>query len=129
MFVHVVCKRSISMAKIVLDSSHGITSNSAKVNDLDAVLVILGEYETNCAVLVRRDEDGQGGMIRFRGADSPPKAVLYDELPPPDDTDGSSDDWLDVLDDEGDEGFVNLLRDLGPYLETPLVVQAVTIDV
>jgi hypothetical protein len=33
-----------------------------------------------------------------------------------------------TLFDAGDEGFLNLLRDLGPYLATPLVVQAVTMD-
>ena|ERR1700677_455487 len=115
------------MAKIVLNSCDRTTSNTEKVDDLDAVQAILGEYEIDGDILLRPDEDGPGGMIRIRAKNTWPKAVMYDECPSPDGDDGDDDEsW--VLFEEGDEGFLDLLGDLGPHLETPLEVQAVMID-
>lgn len=114
------------MADIVLDLWDNVTSNTAMVSDLDAVHAVLSKYEIDGDIHSRREKGGRGGMIRIRGEETWPRAVKRDELPPPNDTD--DDGWLDVMFEKGDQGFLDLLLALAPYLTTPLVVQSVTID-
>ncbi len=116
------------MADRRLTSWDNVTSNTAKVSDLDAVYAVLREYETDCDILSRRDEDGRGGVIRIHGEETWPRAVKRDELPPPNDTNDGDDAWLEVMFDKGDQGFLDLLLALAPHLTVPLVVQAVMLD-
>jgi hypothetical protein len=100
----------------------------AKISDEQKVAAVLDSYKMQGLKFLRDEEtltvdvdwDGQLGKL--------PRAVKWDELLDrnqyPDE-----DSWLGAIsamfNERGEEGFLSLLRELAPYLETPLAIAAV----
>jgi hypothetical protein len=101
-----------------------LQSTKAKVTDVQAVQAVLDRYWCDFQAHVEPRDGAGAGTLTLSGGGSP-EALLADELPdrrayPHQDT---WDDAVGVLAAaHGEERFAALLRDLAPYLETPLTV-------
>jgi hypothetical protein len=100
-----------------------LQSTKARVTDVQAVKAVLARYWCDFKAHVVRRGAGAGTLTLSGGGS--PEALLADEFPdrreyPHQDT------WDDAVGDlaaaHGEERFAALLRDLAPYLETPLTV-------
>jgi hypothetical protein len=107
-----------------------LTSTKAKVSDPQKVEKILDSYyEEGVAIQLSEEPDGWTLAMTFRDGDIDgyelPVALPRERLPSeeqyPDD-----EEWNEEVnnrfDEEGAEGFLALLRELAPHLETPLVI-------
>jgi hypothetical protein len=95
------------------------TSNRVRVTDRLAVRKILQDYATSIDLILRRIDNSSAGILRVKGG-SWPKAGRTDSLPR-----GEQDEALVIESlQEGEEGFMDLLLRLAPYLEEPLRVRA-----
>ena len=103
-----------------------LTSNKARVTDRAAVLRVLEDYFYQCDIDVQGEEGSAAGTIGFSSGEGGPDAVRYEDYDLPEDEDEEFDALSDHQDEDGERGFVKLLREVAPYLETPLTVQAVS---
>lgn len=96
-------------------------SNSAVINDVEAVRNILDKYAFVCEGPSAVRADDNRGIISFCQDKALPWAILKDYL-----EFGEDDrDTDELLDEYGKDAFEGLLLELGPYLETPFIVQAI----
>jgi hypothetical protein len=102
-----------------------IESTKGNVSNVKAIKSILDSYWTEFEPIVVPNEGAESGSITISGHDSWPSALHISEWP---DSEEHTDDqdWddamSDLLEEKGEEGFLALLRDLAPYLETPLTI-------
>jgi hypothetical protein len=102
-----------------------LVSTTVKVTDVQAVKGVLDNYYFNFDPEVEPREGAGAGTLTIAGHDSWPEAVHVDEwadrqeFP---DEDAWDDAMRRLLEERGEEGFVAMLGDLAPYLETPLTV-------
>jgi hypothetical protein len=106
--------------------------NKAKVNNVKAVRKILERYDSRLPLEVVADgKDGKGRLVL--GRQDPfdsrwPSAV--DDLP--DEAFDDDDWWFDGRDELheklGEKGLTDLLIELAPYLDSPLIVQAASVS-
>jgi hypothetical protein len=101
-------------------------STTATVSNVGAVCALLDAYVLDVKVEVKADEGGVKGSLRVADDDGWPAAMRRNFLPDPED--GPRQDYEDaeryLLMEHGEHGFAGLLRELAPYLETPLTVLA-----
>jgi len=107
-----------------------LTSTTAKVRDPQKVSKIFASYEVRGAE-VELHEEKEGWVLDMAFKDESydgwewPAALHRDQWPIQEEY-ADEDDWYDELDrrfdDQGDEGFLALLRDLAPTLETQLLI-------
>jgi hypothetical protein len=116
-----------------------VTSTKATVHDPQKVREILADYEVDGVEILLHEEDGS--WILEVVCDDPdplvwgwPTALHIDDWPDEDrysdeeeeDEDGPREtEWGTRFAEKGYEGFLALLRDLIPYLETSLLILAV----
>jgi hypothetical protein len=107
-----------------------LKSIKAKVTDPQKVEKILDSYyEQGVEIELSEGPDGWNLAMTFRDhvfdSWSWPQALHWERLPSEEQS-PDEDQWDDELDkrydEEGDEGFLSLLRELAPHLETPLVI-------
>ena len=113
-----------------------LKSIKAKVTDPQKVEKILDSYyEQGVEIELSEEADGWTLAMTFRGDDFDgylwPQALHWERLPSkeqyPDEDEFDSE--LDKrYDEEGEKGFLALLRELAPHLETPLVILAADWD-
>jgi hypothetical protein len=126
-----------------------LTSTNAKVNDPQTVRKILDSYALR-GVDIELCEEGSGGTLKmaFQEGDPDwwawPLALHRDQWPDeeqyPDEDQFDEDElgededelgeteWGKRYEEKGEEGFLALLRDLAPCLETPLMLLVVGKD-
>jgi hypothetical protein len=116
-----------------------LTSTKAKVRDTQNVREILESYALQ-GVDIELYEEGPGGTLElaFQGGDPDwfewPLALHRDRWPSEDpDQELDEDEWGETewdkrYEEQGEEGFLALLRDLAPCLETPLMLLVVGKD-
>lgn len=95
------------------------SSNTALVSEPDQVGDILARYYLNGdlhATLCQDDQDGRMTLVIW-GYDWPSAW----KVPPDTNPDSLEPDW----DDDGDDGFEQLLKDIAPFLAESLIVQAI----
>jgi hypothetical protein len=101
-----------------------VESTKTKVNNVTAVQDILDNYWCGFEPQIEPEHAGTG-TLTLAGWDADPQAVHVDQWPD-DEEYPDEDDWDDamqlVLEEKGNEGFVAMLRELAPYLQTPLTV-------
>lgn len=122
----------------------GLQSTRAKVRDIEKVREVLDSYEVE-DVEIKLQERDSGWTLEMSyversredfGSWTGPRAYPRQEVPSeevpgeaqdPDPQDRPEREFEDEYEDpeEGNYQFVNLLADLGPYLESPLVVLVV----
>lgn len=106
-----------------------LASTTGKVNDIKKVRLILESYCFD-GVDIQVDDIGHL-LLSTDGNDfSLPLAVKADRLPNEEEDDPDLEDhnikmWFKTMCEEGDEEFLAFLRELAPYLETPLMILAV----
>lgn len=119
---------TIAQRRKTLDSI--LLSNVAKITNVGAVEQILDGYDSYIEFDLRPEESGQRGTLQVSPDDEWPRA-LKDSLVPDRDDFEDDESWLEAIDEasakesdrgqcQGDEGFVCLLQEIAPYLETPL---------
>jgi hypothetical protein len=116
-----------------------LTSTKAKVRDAQKVREILESYALQ-GVDIELYEEGPGGTLEMGFQEGEPDwfewplALHRDQWPPENpDEELDEDDWVETewdkrYEEKGEEGFLALLRDLAPCLETPLMILAVAKD-
>jgi hypothetical protein len=116
-----------------------VTSTKAKVRDPQKIREILADYEVDGVEIQLHEEDGSWLLeVVCEDPDALvlgwPAALHIDDWPDEDrypdeeeeDEDGPREtEWFKRFQEQGDEGFLALLRDLIPYLETSLLILAV----
>ena len=107
--------------------SANIKSTAAKLSDAIGAREICGKYRFNFSIAVcAAGENPATGTLRISGKNWP--AALLQEQVPADDKDSDDESRFNALamlyEQKGEEGFIALLRDLAPCLETPLTIQA-----
>jgi hypothetical protein len=109
--------------------------NRPMVSDAKAARQVLDRYASDLWLEVVAEGKGGEGMLTLDNSDVEPNewplALRVEELP-------SEDDFPDnrqlhkvvtgLYERRGDDGFVEMLRELGPVLRSPLVVQAASCD-
>jgi hypothetical protein len=116
-----------------------LTSTTAKVNDPQTVRKILDSYALR-GVDIELREEGSGGTLEmaFQEGDPDlserPLALHRDQWPDEeeypaeeelDEDELGETEWDNRYEEKGEEGFLALLRDLAPCLETPLMILVV----
>ena len=110
-----------------------VTSTKAKVRDPERVREVLESYEWE-GVEIKLQEEDSGWTLEMAYRDEDwescdwPAALRSEDLPSEDqypDEDALYDARADLLGEKGGEGFLALLRELAPHLESPLQVLAV----
>jgi len=119
-----------------------VESTKAKVSDPQKVREILDSYDLRGAeIKLQKDKDGWVLEVAFEGDSDnddesldwwpSPAALHRDHWPKEEeypDEDALFDEWARRIGEQGDEGFLALLRDLGNALETPLLILAADHD-
>src|SRR4051812_21693895 len=102
-----------------------IKSNQAKVNEIEAVQDVLYSYYYAFDVKLEPDETDVGGTLELVLSSECPQALSVESIPDPDEY-PSKDEWYcqrsRLLTDRGYEGFLTMLAELAPYLESPLTI-------
>ncbi len=108
-----------------------LSSSKAKVKDIAKVRDVLESYDMQCVQFLLY-EDGVLDVVLVTDPETDdgeawPQALRQDHRPDRDEF-PDEESWRDAIylawDEKGDEGFVDLLRELGPYLLTPLMILA-----
>lgn len=107
-----------------------VLTNGAKIKDEVAVGRVLDERDIRPPMAVVRNAGA--ARLTLGEGELPdvlewPSAVYADEMPSPyefDDDDLLEDAELEVHEDKGEQGFIDLLVALAPYLDEPLIIQA-----
>jgi len=101
-----------------------LTTNKASVTNVEKVCQIFDAFDYLGFTWKIRTWEGRN-ILELKGDDSWPLAVKFDEMPIEeqfDNEDAYFHAQLDVLYEKGDKGFLSLLNELAPYLQTPLVI-------
>jgi hypothetical protein len=116
-----------------------LTSTKTKVNDPQTVRKILESYASQ-GVDIELYEEGPGGTLEMAFQEGEPDwfewplALHRDRWPSEDpDQELDEDEWGETewdrrYEEQGEEGFLALLRDLAPHLATPLTLLRVAMD-
>jgi hypothetical protein len=116
-----------------------VTSTKAKVRDPQKIQEILDSYEV-CGVGIKLQEEKDEWVLEMAFEDKDdesldwwpsPAALHLDQLPMDEEypeEDDLFDEWDKRLGDQGDEGFLALLRDLATVIQTPLLILSANRD-
>ncbi len=108
-----------------------LKSTKAKVKDVEKVMELLNNNYFRAGFDFRVDDEGNLEVVSVPGDDSWPRALKRSQMPREEEYQ-DADEWYEDLremeDEEGDSGFLSLLRDVGAYLETTLTILAVEFE-
>jgi hypothetical protein len=102
-----------------------LESTKAKVRDVQAVKEVLDRYWYYFDPEIETQGGVGNGYLTLSGFDSWPEALRVEDWPDDEeypDEDAWDDAMRHLLAEKGNEGFVAMLRELAPYLETPLTI-------
>jgi hypothetical protein len=108
-----------------------LNSTTAKVRDFNKVRDILCNYEWRCINFQLEKARGKKGTLALTrdndDMDDWPEALKLEDLPCQEEFE-DKDSWFDAefeaFCEKGDEGFLALLNELAPFLETQLLILA-----
>lgn len=107
-----------------------MASTKAKGKDAEKLKEVQNKYELD-GFNFQLDQEGNLQALPDSDLDHWPQAVHIDDLPEhPDEKHEHDEDawddwnlaWEEVFHEKGDEGFISLLREVAPCLETPLLI-------
>ncbi len=107
-----------------------LTSNKAKVSNRDAVLEILASYSTSCddSLSAGQADSADAEFLEFFDEDWPRVLKLETHglsWENEEDIDKADELMAKLSRSQANQNFAELLAEIGPYLTTPLTVQAV----